>query len=363
MSRQSHEYRREIGRKWLHDAVLHGSNMVEWCYRAKNGDEILSEAIATLVPLTERDVIMVQFRDIAREEQIPRDEEAGEPAQGIHAGLRRGRGGAACRWRHRIPERCRAQAAGCAPGQNPPKNFVEQCLPDSRDELLELLTLALPDAISFPLRYQIMRKDGAVRWHHAVCRYIEIENDLKGHLLHFRDITEQVEAEEARRRDQAALEYLARHNAMGEMATAIAHELSQPLAAIRNFLEGSVLRLKQIEALREQTGQIVWGLESAGRQVDHAATIIKSVREYVVRLEQSEDADRSQRGAGGSALVHRDEGRRGAPRIAPRRWWSAARKGQVILNLAFNAIEEMGDFPKASGACASARPGRPGWRG
>ncbi|WP_426444736.1 hypothetical protein, partial [Salmonella enterica] len=42
------------------------------------------------------------------------------------------------------------------------------------------------------------------------------------------------------------------------------------------------------EALREQAGQIVWGLESAGRQVDHAATIIKSVREYVVRLEQSE---------------------------------------------------------------------------
>ncbi|MFX5521571.1 histidine kinase dimerization/phospho-acceptor domain-containing protein, partial [Acinetobacter baumannii] len=84
------------------------------------------------------------------------------------------------------------------------------------------------------------------------------------------------------------LEYLARHNAMGEMATAIAHELSQPLAAIRNFLEGSVLRIKQSEALREQAGQIVWGLESAGRQVDHAATIIKSVREYVVRLEQSE---------------------------------------------------------------------------
>ncbi|MFX4404611.1 PAS domain-containing protein, partial [Acinetobacter baumannii] len=68
---------------------------------------------------------------------------------------------------------------GVRPGQNPPKNFVEQCLPESRDELLELLTLALPDAISFPLRYQIVRKDGLVRWHHAVCRYIEIENDLK----------------------------------------------------------------------------------------------------------------------------------------------------------------------------------------
>ncbi len=354
MSRQSHEYRREIGRKWLHDAVLHGSNMVEWCYRAKNGDEILSEAIATLVPLAERDVIMVQFRDIAREEQIRREmkrlesrlkEFMQDSDEGV--AVLRADGGI-----DYLSDAGR-KLLGVRPGQHLPKNFPELCLADSREELLELLTLALPDAISFPLRYQIVRKDGVVRWHHAVCRYIEIENDLKGHLLHFRDITDQVEAEEARRRDQAALEYLARHNAMGEMATAIAHELSQPLAAIRNFLEGSVLRLKHIEALREQTGQIVWGLESAGRQVDHAASIIKSVREYVVRLEQSE------------TLIDLNEV------LAEVRWFIEMKAvegrvhleiapcaepvvvscekvlvGQVILNLAFNAIEEMGDFPE-----------------
>ncbi|MDR6396674.1 PAS domain-containing sensor histidine kinase [Herbaspirillum seropedicae] len=354
MSRQSHEYRREIGRKWLHDATLHGSNMVEWCYRAKNGEEILSEAIATLVPLTERDVIMVQFRNIAREEQIRREmkklesrlkEFMQDSDEGV--AVLRPDGGI-----EYLSDAGR-KLLGVRPGQNPPKNFVAQCLPDSQEELQELLTLALPDAISFPLRYRIARKDGLVRWHHAVCRYIEIENDLKGHLLHFHDITDQVEAEEARRRDQAALEYLARHNAMGEMATAIAHELSQPLAAIRNFLEGSVLRLNHSEALREQAGQIIWGLESAGRQVDHAAAIIKSVREYVVKLEQSE------------GLIDLNEV------LAEVRWFIEMRAaegrvqlevqaseealvvscekvliGQVILNLAFNAIEEMSHFPE-----------------
>ncbi|WP_432241598.1 PAS domain-containing sensor histidine kinase [Herbaspirillum robiniae] len=354
MSRRSHEYRREIGRKWLHEAVLHGSNVVEWCYRAKNGDEILSEAIATLVKLSERDVIMVQFRDIAREEQIRREmkrlesrlkEFMQDSDEGV--AVLRADGGI------EYMSDAGRKLLGVRPGQHPPRNFAAMCLPESREELLELLTLALPDAISFPIRYRIVRKDGVARWHHATCRYIEIENDLKGHLLHFHDITEQVEAEEARRRDQASLEYLARHNAMGEMATAIAHELSQPLAAIRNFLEGSVLRMKQARAQLEasQADGIVWGLESAGRQVDHAAAIIKSVREYVVKLEQSETVIElgevlnevrwfiELKAAEGRVRLEIDAG--GEPLAVS---CEKVLIGQVILNLAFNAIEEMSAF-------------------
>ncbi|EHK62711.1 hypothetical protein M3S_J72 [Sorghum bicolor] len=142
---------------------------------------------------------------------------------------------------------------------------------------------------------------------------------------------------------------------MGEMATAIAHELSQPLAAIRNFLEGSVLRIKQSEALREQAGQIVWGLESAGRQVDHAATIIKSVREYVVRLEQSEgliDLNAvleevrwfiEMKAAEGKVHLHIEPGTQ--PLVVS---CEKVLIGQVILNLAFNAIEEMMAFPEGA---------------
>ncbi|MCA1325821.1 ATP-binding protein [Herbaspirillum sp. alder98] len=352
MSRRSHEYRREIGRKWLHDAVLRGRNMVEWCYRAKNGDEIMSEAIATLVSLSERDVIMVQFRDIAREELIKREmkrlesrlkEFMQDSDEGV--AVLRADGGI-----EYISDAGR-KLLGVRPGQHPPKNFAEMCMDGSREELLELLTLALPDAISFPIRYQLVQKNGARRWHQATCRYIEIENDLKGHLLHFHDVTDQVEAEEARRRDQTALEYLARHNAMGEMATAIAHELSQPLAAIRNFLEGSMLRIDNNAALREHAEGIVWGLQNAGRQVDHAAAIIKSVREYVVKLEQTEAVidlceivgevryfiELKAAEAGVAVTVT------SAPSALP----VSCEKvliGQVILNLAFNAIEEMSRF-------------------
>jgi signal transduction histidine kinase len=46
--------------------------------------------------------------------------------------------------------------------------------------------------------------------------------------------------EEEHRRDTQRLNHLARYNAMGDMAMAIAHEVSQPIAAAYNFVEGSV---------------------------------------------------------------------------------------------------------------------------
>ena len=68
--------------------------------------------------------------------------------------------------------------------------------------------------------------------------------------MHFRDITDEVAIEEARRNEARMLEYAGRYNAMGEMATAIAHELSQPLAAVRNFIEGAIQRLAQPDSDR-----------------------------------------------------------------------------------------------------------------
>lgn len=349
MSRQSHEYRREMGRKWLHGAVLKGINVIEWCYRAKNGDEILSEATATLVHLKQGDVIMVQFRDIAKEEQVRRkmkqlEERLKEFMQDSDEGITVLNNHGAIEY---ISQSAR-KLLHINKNEDLPACFTDLCEGESKQELIDLIQLPLPQDISFPIRYTIRLKDGSLCWHEGSCRYIEIEDDLKGYLLHFRDVTLKVQAEMSRRRNQATLEYLARYNAMGEMATAIAHELIQPLAAIRNFLEGTLLRLGQDNASR---ANIAMGIQHASRQVDHAAAIIKSVREYVVKLEQTE------------SIMNLNE------LINDVRYFielKAAENqvkttfelfneplniscekvliGQVILNLAFNAIEEMTQF-------------------
>lgn len=356
MSSGAAKYRREIGRAWLHGAVTHGINVIEWCYRAKNGDEILSEATATLVHLAEGDVVMVQFRDIAGEEQIKRDMKRMESRlkefmQDSDEGVAVLNADGGIEY---ISDAGR-KLLGLAPGQALPARFTDLCEPGSHAAILELLAVAWPPEILFPLKYQIERRDGSggggsaarCRWHQGTCRYIEIENDLKGHLFHFRDVSDQVEAENARLVQQNALEYLARYNAMGEMATAIAHELSQPLAAIRNFLEGAVLRLDD-----GAHDNVIWGLQSAQRQVDHAALIIGSVREYVVKLEQAEALiDLNDIIAEVRYFIEMKAAEsqvRVEVACAAERLMVSCEKvliGQVMLNFAFNAIEEMSKFP------------------
>jgi C4-dicarboxylate-specific signal transduction histidine kinase len=78
-------------------------------------------------------------------------------------------------------------------------------------------------------------------------------------------------SEERARHRQAEIAHVHRVSAMGEMATALAHELNQPLAAIVNYAQGSLHRLRdgtvrpaemtlafeQIAALGKQSGEII----------------------------------------------------------------------------------------------------------
>ena len=85
-------------------------------------------------------------------------------------------------------------------------------------------------------------------------RQVEIEDDLVGLLVQFRDVSDEVAIEDAAARKRM-LEHAGRYNAMGEMASVIAHELSQPLAAVRNFIEGAVQRLNARGAIDDA----IWG--------------------------------------------------------------------------------------------------------
>lgn len=83
-------------------------------------------------------------------------------------------------------------------------------------------------------------------------------------------------AEEARLR-QTTLDHSARLAILGEMASAIAHELNQPLAAIGNFARGMARRITagrlEPEPLLEGTNEIV-------TQSERAASIIRNIRAF-----------------------------------------------------------------------------------
>ncbi|HXZ10728.1 MAG TPA: ATP-binding protein [Paraburkholderia sp.] len=347
MTRPVPKYRREIGVSAMDRSITEGPQVYEWCYRSRSGVDMLSEAIATYVPLRERAVVMVQFRDISAEDALKQtlrryESRLREFMQDLGEGVAVLTPSGEVEFISESGRRVLGIEEGAPMGA-----VLDYCNEADRDRLLDQLASAPRIQPSAPQRYRITRRDGATRWLRITCRRIEIEDDLNGRLIHFRDITDDVALEETRRAEARLLEYAGRYNAMGEMATAIAHELSQPLAAVRNFIEGAIRRLAQPGPADEA----IWGLRSADRQAEHAALIIKSVREYIVKRAPTEaHADLRDvlaevayfielraREAGVSVAI--EQAREALPVFCER-----VLIGQVILNLAFNAIDALADI-------------------
>ncbi|MFD4507358.1 ATP-binding protein [Streptomyces sp. NPDC058457] len=331
MSKNARQYSRELGHRWLGRAVEHGVSTTEWCYRAKSGEEILTEAIAIRVELTARTAVMVQFRDIAEEKAVQRD-------------------------LFRTEHRLRAFLGGLAEGI---------VVLDDTDRVLfasESATRLLGgglDGADFSTycrdervperegRYRFAAPGATPRWYAATCQHIEIESDLRGRMLLFYDITDRVRAEEQHRRDTQHLDHLARYNAMGDMAMAIAHEVSQPLAAAYNFVEGTRGRLGTDQE------SVLWGLDNAVRQIDRARRILASLRQYVGRLEQSEQLTDLNAIVRDCAYFVELRAREHAVTVEfdltaeplPVRCENVL-IGQVVMNLAFNAVDETAGLPE-----------------
>ncbi|HAI10588.1 MAG TPA: hypothetical protein DCM28_02715 [Phycisphaerales bacterium] len=80
------------------------------------------------------------------------------------------------------------------------------------------------------------------------------------------------------RQRESELAHVARLNIMGEMASSIAHELNQPLAAIANYTRGCV---KRLERLDEVPPAILQAMEAAARQSERAGQILRRLRDLV----------------------------------------------------------------------------------
>jgi two-component system sensor kinase FixL len=165
-----------------------------------------------------------------------------------------------------------------------------------------------------------------------------------------RDLTER-QATERRLQDvQSELVHVSRLTAMGEMASALAHELNQPLSAIANYVKGSV-RLLEAEAPDRAT--IRNALSSAGEQALRAGQIIRRLRDFVAKGEAErriESLPKLLEEAGALAMIGaKDLGVRLRFNIDPRVELVLADKvqiQQVVLNLMRNAIDAMEGSPR-----------------
>lgn len=102
-------------------------------------------------------------------------------------------------------------------------------------------------------------------------------------LEHQRAIARQQEADQRLQRLQAELMRVARLSTMGEMSSALAHELNQPLGAITNYVQGS---RRLVEASNHpDKARIAAALDKASQQTLRAGAVIQRLREFVGRGE------------------------------------------------------------------------------
>ncbi|WP_253709765.1 PAS domain S-box protein [Bradyrhizobium sp. WD16] len=98
-----------------------------------------------------------------------------------------------------------------------------------------------------------------------------------------RDLTEHQQTQARLQELQSELVHVSRLSAMGEMASALAHELNQPLAAISNYMKGSRRLLGASED--PSAAKIEVALDRAAEQAMRAGQIIRRLRSFVSRGE------------------------------------------------------------------------------
>jgi two-component system sensor kinase FixL len=98
-----------------------------------------------------------------------------------------------------------------------------------------------------------------------------------------RDLTEHQHTQARLQELQSELVHISRLSAMGEMASALAHELNQPLAAISNYMKGS--RRLLADSTDPNAAKIESAMDRAAEQAHRAGQIIRRLRDFVSRGE------------------------------------------------------------------------------
>jgi two-component system sensor kinase FixL len=159
-----------------------------------------------------------------------------------------------------------------------------------------------------------------------------------------RDLTERQRTEARLQELQTELVHISRLTAMGEMASALAHEINQPLSAIANYLKGAK---RLMDGRTDDDSKMVCGaMDKAAEQSLRAGQIIRRLREFVARGENErrvESVSKLIEEANALALVGaKEHGVRVRLQIDRAHDLILADKvqvQQVLLNLLRNAIE------------------------
>ncbi|KPV39436.1 hypothetical protein AN478_09680 [Thiohalorhabdus denitrificans] len=216
-----------------------------------------------------------------------------------------------------------------APGQEEPLFEHLRRAASSRERVTAELSLQGPDGEPLPVRLDTTVTEPA--------------GAAFAYLATLTDISEQKRLEAENRRHQRELEQLSRAALVGEIASTLAHDLNQPLAAINNYAAAARNDLAAPESRYDRAREAMARLSE---QVGYAGDLIRSVREMLRpsdSLQEALDINGVIRESG-RLMARFLEEHAGTLRTElagdlPPVTGNATQLKQVIVNLAVNALE------------------------
>lgn len=197
-----------------------------------------------------------------------------------------------------------------------------------------------------------LRKDGSIVWVSLSVSAVRDEAGTPEWLVSvIEDITVTKETELEAQRLAQELAHISRVTTMGQLSSALAHELNQPLGAILRNAEAAELILKMeppdLQELREIVSDIKQDDHRAGTVIDHMRSLLKKREFQFERLSLDEVV-----GQVGGLLNSEVQRRRASltfdiePGLPPVSG-DLIHLQQVLINLVTNALDAVSDMPEA----------------
>lgn len=194
--------------------------------------------------------------------------------------------------------------------------------------------------------YRLVTRSGELRWIEARNATASNSDGLPAHINGIvLDVTDRKRADEQLRQKEAELAHFARLSNVGELATGLVHELSEPLSAIANYVEGGLRRIhldtSDADALAKVLAEIAAETKRASETIHHFRHFVRKREPCRSTADANELVRDSLRLVAGKMRHSGIEVHLDLQDNLPSVFVDAVQMRQCLLNLVRNALDAM----------------------
>ncbi|KVM96612.1 PAS domain-containing sensor histidine kinase [Burkholderia anthina] len=231
----------------------------------------------------------------------------------------------------------------------PSQEAIASCIhPDDISVVRDAWNRQVSGASALDIKFRLLMADARVKHVHYVAHPIRHQNETEyvGALM---DITERVVAQEALDRSNAELAHATRITMLGELAASIAHEVTQPLAAIVTAGDAA---LRWIDRPEPDLHEVQQSVAQMIRDAKRASEIIRQIRAMARKrapeqalLDLNDVVRESLELVARELETQRVDVEADYSSLPQRVCGDRVQLQQVVINLVMNAIQAMSGVP------------------